>query len=227
MKKPSDLIIPFSFEKRRPIIIERFFFIPTFYDKHGEWGGLDLAAKEIFSEYQMVNIEYCSGNGQWILDKAQKSPHLNWIAVEFRFERARKIWIKAHNLGLKNILVVFGEAFCFSKHYLKKDTISNIFINFPDPWPKKRHEKHRLVTPEFMKELSRIVVEGGIATLVTDDSPTQELMVAAALSSERWKALFKHPHFTDHLEDYGSSYFDSLWKSKGKKIKYLQFSNSK
>jgi tRNA (guanine-N7-)-methyltransferase len=226
MKKPRDLVIPFSFEERRPIIIERFFFIPAHYDKH-EKGDLDLSSKNVFLESQPINVEYCSGNGEWILNKAQKYPFINWIAVEFRFERARKIWVKAHNLDLKNVFVVFGEASCFTKNYLPENSISNTFVNFPDPWPKKRHEKHRLITTEFMKELSSVVVKTGRATFVTDDDFTQELMVTSALSSEKWKSLFKFPHYTNHLEDYGGSYFDALWRAKGREIKYLQFSNHK
>ena len=98
---------------------------------------------------------------------------------------------------------------------------------FPDPWPKKRHEKHRLVTPEFMKEISRIVIEGGEAFLVTDDNDAQKWMLQAALSSNKWETLYKTPYFISHIEGYGGSYFDSLWREKGKKIKYMQFTNKK
>ncbi len=173
-----------------------------------------------------VNIEYCSGNGQWIIEKAKNNPDINWVAVEFKFERARKIWVKLHNMGLKNLFVVFAEAYCFTKNYLKDYCVSNIFVNFPDPWPKKKHAKHRLVNTLFMNELSRIVEKKGIATLVTDDKDAKDWMLAAALSSDRWEAVYKYPHYIDHIENYGGSYFDSLWRDKGREIKYLQFYNT-
>jgi len=227
MKKTSDLIIPFSFEDRRPVNIDSFFLIPDFYDKHDEWGYLDLSKEEIFPEKKIVNIEYCSGNGQWIIEKAKKNPNVNWIAVEYLFERARKIWVKKHNFGLKNLFVVFGEAYCFTKHYLKDDCISNIYINFPDPWPKKRHIKNRLVNPIFMTELSRVVQRGGVSTLVTDDNDAKDWMAEASISSKRWEPIHEYPYFVSKLENYGDSYFDNLWRAKGKEIKYLQFSNTK
>lgn len=227
MKKPTDLIIPFSFQERRPFNLESFFFIPEYYDKHDLYGCLNLSKEEIFPIQNPVNIEYCSGNGQWIIDQAKKNPNINWIAVEYLFERARKIWVKKHNQGLKNLFVVFGEGFVFTKNYLIDDSISNVFINFPDPWPKKRHIKKRLVNPLFMKELSRIVKKEGTLTLVTDDEEAQKWMAEAAMDSQKWKSLYDYPYFVTKLENYGDSYFDSLWRSKGKEIKYIQFSNSK
>lgn len=227
MKKPTDLIIPFSFKERRPINIESFFLIPEYYDKHDLFGFLDLSGEEIFSSKNPVNIEYCSGNGQWIVEKAKKNPNVNWIAVEYLFERARKIWVKKHNLRLNNLFIVFGEGLVFTKNYLKDDSISNIFINFPDPWPKKRHIKNRLVSPLFMTELSRVVKKEGIATFVTDDDEATTWMAEASISSLKWNPLFDPPYFVKSLENYGDSYFDALWRSKGKEIKYLQFSNSK
>jgi tRNA (guanine-N7-)-methyltransferase len=128
MKKPSDLLIPFSFENRRPIVIDRFFVVPPAYNNHAEKGVLDFSSQDFFSNDNPVNIEYCSGNGQWILDKAFQNPNINWIAIEMRFTRARQLWVNMHNRGIKNLFVVFGEGHTFTKHYVKKGCISNIFI---------------------------------------------------------------------------------------------------
>ena len=227
MKKPSDLVIPFSFDQRKPINLDSFFFVPDFYKNHQEWGTLDLADEAIFPKKNPVHIEYCSGNGQWIIEKAKNNPNINWIAVEYLFDRARKIWLKKHNYGLKNLFVVFGEASCFTKYYLKDDSISNIFINFPDPWPKKKHIKNRLVNPCFMTEVSRIVQKNGVATLVTDDNDAKDWMAEACISSKKWESIYEYPYFVSSIEHYGDSYFDTLWRTKGKEIKYLQFSNLK
>lgn len=227
MKKPSDLIIPFSFENRKPIIIDRLFFIPSYYADHDSWGKLDISSDLVFEKKLPVNIEYCSGNGQWILEKALLNPSINWIAVEYKFERARKIWVKMHNMRLKNLFIVFGEAYLFTSKYLYESCLKNIFINFPDPWPKKKQAKHRLVNIEFMKALSIVVEKGGIATIVTDDDMAKEWMLQAVILSEKWKPLFEYPYYINSLENYGDSYFKNLWLENGKEIKYLQFSNIK
>ena len=170
-------------------------------------------------------MEYCSGNGQWILEKAKNNPEINWIAVEKRFDRARRIWVKRHNMGISNLLVVFGDARLLTKYYLPKNSISEVFINFPDPWPKKKHAKNRLVTPGFMEMLSGVVKQQGVVTMVTDDALAKDCMVDAAFFSKSWKHEFPEPYYLTEMPGYGGSYFDALWREKNREIKYLQFKN--
>ena len=197
--------------------------MPKFYSHHEKWGFLNLEENNIFANFNHVNIEYCSGNGQWILEKAIKNPNINYIAVEMKFERARRIWVKMHNMDVKNLFVVFGESLIFTKNYLKEDVISNVFINFPDPWPKRRHAKNRLVSTPFMNELTRVVKKEGCTTFVTDDDNTARYMIEEALSHKNWKAVFQEPYYITEMPGYGGSYFDNLWRKKGEKIKYIRF----
>ena len=95
--KKSDLIIPFKFENRRPIIINRLLFVPRNYDKHSEF-----KEKKYFVNSNPIHVEYCSGNGDWIIQKAKENPNINFIAVEMKFDRARKIWVKMHNDKVDN-----------------------------------------------------------------------------------------------------------------------------
>ena len=88
--KPQDLIIPFSWDERRPCLLDRLWFIPSYYTDYESWKKL-FSLTEIFPNNNNAIIEYCSGNGQWIIDKAKNHPESNWIAVEKRFDRARKI----------------------------------------------------------------------------------------------------------------------------------------
>src|SRR3990167_5547685 len=64
---------------------------------------------------------------------------------------------KTENKNLPPLFVVWGGALPFPRHYLRDQSIEGIFINFPDPWPKERHAKHRLFQSEFAKETARVV----------------------------------------------------------------------
>lgn len=210
MKEAKDLIIPFSWQERHPILLEKFFYVPSPYE-HQE--------KPIcfFEEEKPIVIEYCSGNGQWIAQKAKHFPQVNWLAVEKRFDRARKIWLKSFKQNLANLCTVCSEGVIFTRYYAPK--VQEVFINFPDPWPKRRHAGHRLVRKTFLEELAKIVVVGGSVTCVTDDDLYAHQMLKEFENDPSWKLRF-HSH---EWPDYGSSFFHELWKQAGRTIHYLSF----
>ncbi len=218
MKKTSSLRIPFTWEDRRPVFLNRCLYIPSHYDDHGKWVKVSF-----FENDHPVVIEYCSGNGQWILNRAKENPDINWVAVEKKFDRARKIWKKIHQEELPNLFVVCGEALTFSRYYVPPKSVSKVFVNFPDPWPKLRHAKHRLIRSEFLLELEKIMTDKANAFFNTDDFPYVNRMLKEIAPLSSWKSLLPEPHFATDLPDYGSSYFHDLWKSKGRKIYSLQF----
>jgi tRNA (guanine-N7-)-methyltransferase len=217
--KPEDLKYPFSWEERRPLLSQRVLFIPRHYSDHHEWSWGDAFA---FGNAK-VSIEYCSGNGAWIIAKALSDPHRYWIAVEKRFDRVRKIWSKMENRGLSNLLIVCGEALTFTRHYLPVNSIDEVFVNFPDPWPKGRHAKHRLIQHSFIHEISRVMKAEGRAILVTDAIDYREQILSEFKKSDGWESHFPDPFYVHEWPDYGASYFDALWREKGRLIHYLHF----
>lgn len=219
--KKSDLFLPFKFENRKPIIINRFLFVPKHYDKH------HLFNEEIsFENKNEINIEYCSGNGTWIVEKAKLSPKINFIAVEMKFLRARQIWLKMHSQGINNLFVICSDAFTFTKYYLKDSSIADVFINFPDPWPKRKHAKKRLINKEFLGDVNRVMKPNSVITIVTDHTGYLEQMIETFVKIKEYKSIFQKPYFVQDIKNFGSSFFSSLFESKGKAINYLKFSRS-
>lgn len=224
--KRTDLKFPFKWEERQPAIYHRVLFVPAFYQQHAEWTFPGWEDPQLFGNNHPVHIEYCAGNGAWILQKAIENPHINWVAVEQKFERVRKIWIKSQRLSLPNVIVVCGEALTFTKFYLASNSLDAIYVNFPDPWPKERHAKNRLIQKPFVEELARVVKDKGKAILVTDDIPYSRQMCHEMLQNVYWSPSFPDPYFKTEWENYGNSYFDSLWREKGRTIHYIPFFKS-
>ncbi len=219
--KPKDLKAVFSWEERRPVIQSGVFFVPQHYNDHKAFKFPGWEA--IFGNTNPVMVEFCSGNGHWIIEKAKEFPDRNWVAVELQFERVRKIWSKSKNEGLENLFVVCGEAWTFAHHYLPQNSVAGSFINFPDPWPKARHEKHRLMKTLFISELARILEPEAEITFVTDDRNYLEQTLALFLKAHSFRAQQPDPYFATQSRDYGTSYFDALWRAKGKEIFCTQF----
>jgi tRNA (guanine-N7-)-methyltransferase len=210
VKTAKDLKIPFTWEERRPILLDRFFYIPAQFEYQVE-------SVPFFSDNKPVAIEYCSGNGEWIGERAKENPEFNWLAVEKKFERARQVWLKSHRENITNLTVVCGEGLIFTRYYAPPTF--QIYVNFPDPWPKLRHAKHRIIQERFLSALLRIVEKGGKATCVTDDAAYAVEMKNEFSKCPDWKFLF---HLNE-WPDYGSSFFKNLWKAKGRIINYLSY----
>ena len=221
--KPKQLKSPFHWENRKPCLSDRVLFVPPYYFEHDQFQFPEFDAPQLFGRHAPVYIEYCSGNGDWIAQKALDFPEHNWIAVEKRFDRVRKIWSKLKNHRIPNLLIVCGEALAFTQYYLKDHSLDGCFINFPDPWPKGKHAKHRLFQSAFVHELKRVVRAEAKLTIATDDDRWVGQICNALLQEETFHPIFAHPHYIVDWPGYGSSYFDQLWRQKGKTIHYLQF----
>lgn len=207
--KPKDLKYPFCWSERRPVLKDNVFYVPDYYFDHEKWEGkFPIADKMI--------VEFCSGNGEWILQKAIDNPDTFWIGVEKDFERVRKIVSKRNNRCVKNLLVVSGYAEPFVEHYLPDGVIDEVFVNFPDPWPKDRHAKNRIFKQPFISNVHRIMKPNGLATLVTDDPIYLEQMEA-----EMGKVFTLKTR--DPIPEYGSSFFERLWLEKGRNINFLRY----
>ncbi|MDX8431681.1 MAG: tRNA (guanosine(46)-N7)-methyltransferase TrmB [Candidatus Algichlamydia australiensis] len=221
--KPNEFLYPFNWEERRPHLDGKLLFVPEYYDQHESFGPLDL--NTIFGNKNPVYIEYCSGNGQWIIGRALENPNVNWIAVEKQFGRAKQIFKKAKSNNLQNLFIVTGEALTFTRYYLRDNIAEKSFVNFPDPWPKDRHAKHRLITPSFAKELTRILNPKGISLFVTDHPLYAEQMVAVMQGEEKFSACHPAPYFVIDRKGYGASFFKDLWNDLGRTIHYIEYSN--
>jgi len=127
------------------------------------------------------------------------------------------VWMKSHRENLPNLVTACAEGSAFTRFYAPK--AREIFINFPDPWPKLRHAKHRLVKAAFLEELLPILEVGGKATCVTDDPGYAAEMVSEFEKCPGWKLLFN----VNEWPDYGRSFFNDLWMRRGRTINYLSY----
>lgn len=198
-------------------------FIPKHYDRHREWVLPQWDDPQLFGRKAPLHVEYCSGNGTWIAEKAQRHPERNWIAVEKRFDRVTKIAARKERLNLNNLVIVCGDALTFARDYLPKQSVEQTYVNFPDPWPKDKHAKHRLFREEFVEELLSTSTAFAKVTVVTDFFLYAQQVIEVMLEGNKWTSLLAHPFYTTEWGDYGSSYFETLFREKGMAIYYLIF----
>lgn len=221
--KPKHLKCAISWKEPKIFLEDCVWYVPDRLEDYRSFLFEGWNSPRFFGNDRPVYVEYCSGNGAWIAEKARQHPEINWVAVEIRFDRVKKIWSKMKNFGLENLRIICGSAECITQHYFSHQSIAKVFINFPDPWPKRRHAKYRIVQDAFVAEIFRILNSKGTLTVVTDDPDYSHEITTTLMRHPQFDSLHPEPYFCTHLEGYGSSYFEELWREKGKTIHYHEY----
>jgi tRNA (guanine-N7-)-methyltransferase len=158
-------LVPFSIYDYRlntpPIIPESLLVTLTSILQRLEPGGL-------FPHAQPLEAELGCGDGTFLLEYAQRYPQRNFIGVERLLGRLKKIDRQGRRRGLTNLRGVRIEAGYFLEFLLPPHSVTAIHVYFPDPWPKRRHQKNRLVNERFPELCHRALVPGGAVHLRTD-----------------------------------------------------------
>jgi tRNA (guanine-N7-)-methyltransferase len=124
--------------------------------------------EEVFGRVAPVELELGSGDGSFILELARRHPEVNYLAVERLMGRARKIVKRTQAGKLRNIKTWRLDSSYVVAHLCPAQSIQRVWILFPDPWPKARHHRRRLIQPEFLESLRRILEPGGEVRFATD-----------------------------------------------------------
>ena len=124
--------------------------------------GEDLSTKKDFI------LEIGSGKGQFLLLMSQKFPNLEFVGIEKNVTCSGFTAKKLVENETKNAKLIFDDAERVLVN-VKNDSINTIFLNFSDPWPKKRHTKRRLTSEKFLNEYYRVLKVGGNLIIKTDN----------------------------------------------------------
>ena len=129
---------------------------------------------EVMRSFEQLNelgsyyLEIGSGKGQFLLDMALKYPNLTFIGVERNITCAGFTAKKLVENEIKNAKLVHADAGQMTPS-IKDASVEGIFLNFSDPWPKKRHTKRRLTSESFLNEYYRILKKGARLIFKTDN----------------------------------------------------------
>lgn len=124
----------------------------------------------VFPLVQPVEVELGAGDGTFLMDWATAHPERNHLGVERLLGRLRKIDRKGQRRGLTNIRGLRLEAAYVLEWMIPPASVAALHVYFPDPWPKKRHHKRRLVTARFVEVAHHALEPGGAVHLRTDDT---------------------------------------------------------
>jgi tRNA (guanine-N7-)-methyltransferase len=139
---------------------------------------LDLPA--IFGRAAPVTLEIGFGNGETLVSLAAAHPERDFLGLEVHRPGVGHLMLRAEELGLTNVRAVCRDAVEVLQQCIAPGSIDEVLLYFPDPWPKKRHHKRRIVQPEFLALVASRLREGGMFRMATDWQPYSEHMLEVA-----------------------------------------------
>ncbi len=158
-------------------------------------GAVDM--RNWFSDTSCANpleLEIGSGKGTFLCQQASLTPNVNYIGVEYAKAFWRHAADRCRRRGLENIRIVHGEAGSFVRYRVADASLRCVHIYFPDPWPKKRHHKRRLVQAPFLTLLHQKLETDGRIRIVTDHAQYYEWMTQHIQQVEsKFEQLPFHP----------------------------------
>ena len=145
----------------RETIIENQFSIQQPEQMKGKW-------EEVFQNDHPIHIEVGMGKGQFIIEMARRNPEVNYIGIEKYSSVLVRAVEKLEDFEQDNLRLIRMDAENIEEVF-DKDEVDRIYLNFSDPWPKDRHAKRRLTSPDFMAVYDQILAADGTVEFKTDN----------------------------------------------------------
>jgi tRNA (guanine-N7-)-methyltransferase len=147
------------------------------WPKYGvEFSPTTLDLPTLFGRTAPRMLEIGFGAGEALLEFATAHPEIDCIGVEVHRPGVGRLLLGAEAAALRNLRVICHDAVEVLQHQLAPASIALAHIFFPDPWPKKRHHKRRLIQPPFVELLAKAIAPGGTLRLATDWEPYAQHM---------------------------------------------------
>ena len=188
---------------------------------------IPIDTQELFGNDRECALEVGFGDGDFLVETAEITPDRNFIGIEIKKKRFNKAVKKARNQRVPNVKFLHMDANIALSEVFKPDTFSEVYVNFPDPWPKDKHEKNRILNSEFLTKLSRVLIPSGKLEIASD----HRSYIEESLSTLGQMPVFinrnPEPGYRNELEARIETKFEKEFREEGREIYYLMFTNRK
>ncbi len=183
--------------------------------------GLDFI--KIFGNVNPVHLEIGCGRGEFLIQKALNLPDGNFLGIEFKEKRIkiilRKLDFKLHkNVRIMKLFVDENLKKC-----IPEKSISKIYIIHPDPWPKRKHHKNRLINDRFVGVLSEILKPDGRLEIATDHAEYAEWIINLFAARKDFVSEYENGYSSIPVEGHIETYFEMKKRQEGFKPIFMEF----
>ena len=157
----------------------------TLWTWRGRWSAL-------FGQAAPLHVEIGSGNGFFLAGMAQNHPNWNWLGIEIRYKRVVLTANKLIRAGVANAVIGRYDAW-YLDDLLLPGSVAGLYVNHPDPWPKVRHAKHRLISRWFLEVAAGLLTPGGRLCIKSDVMDTIDRVESLLASGPEGEPLPRLP----------------------------------
>jgi tRNA (guanine-N7-)-methyltransferase len=175
---------------------------------------------ELFGNSRPVEIEIGTGKGTFLMARAAARPEVNFLGIEWAKAYAVYAANRLRRAHLTNARILAADAGPFVTTRLADDSLWRIHVYFPDPWPKHRHHKRRLIQPSFVRQAGRILKIGGQLIVVTDHLD-YFYQIRSVLSQARGFVSIGFPRFTDRKGELVGTNFERKYIVQGRPFYWI------
>ena len=177
---------------------------------------------DVFGNHNPVEVEIGCGKGRFLIARSLEHPEINFLGIDVSWKWMRHGVERSNKRALDNLRFVRGDAWELLTTGIADSSVSVFHVYFPDPWPKRRHRKRRLVTGGFLKLLAGRLVSNGIVELATDHDDYYMLMrLAVARSGVEWSATVEKTN--DRLfATQAKTNYELKYETAGRSLRYIE-----
>lgn len=186
---------------------------------------LPIGKKDIFCDEKPLVLEIGFGEGEFLINAAQCDTSRNYLGLEIKRGRFRKAVRAAEDLSLENLKFLHIEAEIALKQVFRERMFDLALVNFPDPWPKKRHSKHRMFNREFISRLAKVLTAGGKTVIKTDQLSYIEQIVSEFRKSRLFRPENPPPGFVKARRGETETKFEKHFREASQEIFSAVFLN--
>ena len=179
-------------------------------------GTLDLTS--VFGRSRPTVLEIGFGNGETLVQQAADSPDCDYLGIEVHEPGVGHCLLMAQSAGISNLKLVAHDAIEVLEAHVPLGSLQRINLYFPDPWPKKRHHKRRIVQPAFLKLCADRLAAGGALHVATDWANYAEHIDEVLAESDLFRCGERREHDGDNPLDRPMTKFERRGLRKGHRI---------
>jgi tRNA (guanine-N7-)-methyltransferase len=184
-------------------------------------GALDL--DRVFGRVAVRTLEIGFGDGEHLLERAISSPERDFLGIEVHRPGIGHLLLAASKAGIANLRVIAHDAVEVLQWQIARESLDELQLLFPDPWPKSRHHKRRIVQPAFASLVASRLAPGGRLHLATDWEPYAAHMLEVLRGCEALRNCAEHGGFSDRVPLRAATRFERRGERLGHRVRDLLF----
>jgi tRNA (guanine-N7-)-methyltransferase len=168
-------------------------------------------------------VEIGFGRGEFLIELAQREPEQAFVGIELSYKRSLKMARRIAKLGIANLALVEARAEELLRDALPDASVACFWLNFPDPWPKKRHARRRFVQAESLALIARKLAPEGLLRVATDDPDYADWIDALLAAEPALENRYAPERWRPAVADRTATAYELEWRALGRSFHFFEY----